>query len=168
MFYLDIEHLTFRYESESAGSACPVKRHPVLHRRAAQRGGMLGIQYPGAGSSYSQEVPESETFLCVKLVLMGKVLIVIVCVCRPLSYLGLKIFSAFGVCEFLNCTEATMRSWLQVIEANYHASNSYHNSTHAADVLHATAYFLRKDRVKVTLTTNQNTEIEMSQFILKN
>uniref|UniRef100_A0A8C1IR38 Phosphodiesterase n=1 Tax=Cyprinus carpio TaxID=7962 RepID=A0A8C1IR38_CYPCA len=70
---------------------------------------------------------------------------------RPLSYLGLKIFSAFGVCEFLNCTEATMRSWLQVIEANYHASNSYHNSTHAADVLHATAYFLRKDRVKGSL-----------------
>ncbi|KAL0163239.1 hypothetical protein M9458_042635, partial [Cirrhinus mrigala] len=67
---------------------------------------------------------------------------------RPLSYLGLKIFSAFGVCEFLNCTEATLRSWLQVIEANYHASNSYHNSTHAADVLHATAFFLRKDRVK--------------------
>lgn len=91
---------------------------------------------------------------------------VCVCVCRPLSYLGLKIFSAFGVCEFLNCTEATLRSWLQVIEANYHASNSYHNSTHAADVLHATAYFLRKDRVKVTLTTNQNTETEMSQFVL--
>ncbi len=72
MFYLDIERLTFRYESESAGSACPVKRHPVLHRRAAQWGGMLGIQYPGAGSSYSQEVPESETFLCVKLVFNGK------------------------------------------------------------------------------------------------
>ncbi|XP_056099233.1 high affinity cAMP-specific and IBMX-insensitive 3',5'-cyclic phosphodiesterase 8B isoform X2 [Rhinichthys klamathensis goyatoka] len=70
---------------------------------------------------------------------------------RPLSYLGLKIFSAFGVCEFLDCTEATLRSWLQVIEANYHASNSYHNSTHAADVLHATAYFLRKDRVKGSL-----------------
>lgn len=70
---------------------------------------------------------------------------------RPLSYLGLKIFSAFGVCEFLNCAEATLRSWLQVIEANYHASNSYHNSTHAADVLHATAYFLRKDRVKGSL-----------------
>ncbi len=86
MFYLDIERLTFRYESESAGSACPVKRHPVLHRRAAQRGGMLGIQYPGAGSSYSQEVPESETFLCVKLVLMGKVLMVIVCVCAGRSH----------------------------------------------------------------------------------
>lgn len=68
---------------------------------------------------------------------------------RPLTYLGLKIFSRFGVCEFLNCPEATLRSWLQVIEANYHSSNSYHNSSHAADVLHATAYFLCKERVKV-------------------
>uniref|UniRef100_A0A8C6PUI3 Phosphodiesterase n=1 Tax=Nothobranchius furzeri TaxID=105023 RepID=A0A8C6PUI3_NOTFU len=70
---------------------------------------------------------------------------------RPLTYLGLKIFSKFGVCEFLNCPEATLRSWLQVIEANYHSSNSYHNSTHAADVLHATAYFLCKERVKQSL-----------------
>ncbi|XP_041092728.1 high affinity cAMP-specific and IBMX-insensitive 3',5'-cyclic phosphodiesterase 8B-like [Polyodon spathula] len=70
---------------------------------------------------------------------------------RPLTYLGLKIFARFGVCEFLNCTEATLKSWLQVIEANYHASNSYHNSTHAADVLHATSYFLQKERVKGSL-----------------
>uniref|UniRef100_A0AAR2J5J5 Phosphodiesterase n=1 Tax=Pygocentrus nattereri TaxID=42514 RepID=A0AAR2J5J5_PYGNA len=70
---------------------------------------------------------------------------------RPLTYLGLKIFSRFGVCEFLSCPEATLRSWLQVIEANYHSSNSYHNSTHAADVLHATAYFLCKERVKQSL-----------------
>lgn len=68
---------------------------------------------------------------------------------RPLTYLGLKVFATFGVCEFLNCTEATLRSWLQLIEASYHSSNSYHNSTHAADVLHATAYFLRAERVKV-------------------
>lgn len=66
-------------------------------------------------------------------------------------YLGLKVFSRFGVCEFLNCTETTLRAWLQVIEANYHSSNAYHNSTHAADVLHATAFFLGKERVKGSL-----------------
>ncbi|KFV84649.1 High affinity cAMP-specific and IBMX-insensitive 3',5'-cyclic phosphodiesterase 8A, partial [Struthio camelus australis] len=70
---------------------------------------------------------------------------------RPLVYLGLKIFARFGICEFLNCSESILRSWLQVIEANYHSSNSYHNSTHSADVLHATAYFLSKERVKQTL-----------------
>ncbi|NXJ68705.1 PDE8B phosphodiesterase, partial [Rostratula benghalensis] len=70
---------------------------------------------------------------------------------RPLVYLGLKVFARFGVSEFLNCSEATLRAWLQMIEANYHSSNSYHNSTHAADVLHATAFFLGKERVKGSL-----------------
>lgn len=70
--------------------------------------------------------------------------------CRPLVYLGLKMFARFGICEFLNCSEATLRSWLQSIEANYHSCNPYHNSTHAADVLHATAYFLCKERIKVS------------------
>ncbi|CAK7295323.1 High affinity cAMP-specific and IBMX-insensitive 3',5'-cyclic phosphodiesterase 8A [Vulpes lagopus] len=70
---------------------------------------------------------------------------------RPLIYLGLKIFARFGICEFLNCSETTLRSWLQIIEANYHSSNPYHNSTHSADVLHATAYFLCKERIKQTL-----------------
>ncbi|OXB80899.1 UNVERIFIED_CONTAM: hypothetical protein H355_016916 [Colinus virginianus] len=70
---------------------------------------------------------------------------------RPLVYLGLKIFGRFGVPEFLNCSEATLRAWLQVIEANYHSSNAYHNSTHAADVLHATAFFLGKEKVKGSL-----------------
>ncbi|XP_036700388.1 high affinity cAMP-specific and IBMX-insensitive 3',5'-cyclic phosphodiesterase 8A isoform X4 [Balaenoptera musculus] len=70
---------------------------------------------------------------------------------RPLIYLGLKIFARFGVCEVLKCSETTLRSWMQIIEANYHASNPYHNSTHSADVLHATAYFLCKERIKQTL-----------------
>uniref|UniRef100_A0A3B4AVH3 3',5'-cyclic-AMP phosphodiesterase n=1 Tax=Periophthalmus magnuspinnatus TaxID=409849 RepID=A0A3B4AVH3_9GOBI len=70
---------------------------------------------------------------------------------RPLTYLGLKIFTSFGVCDFLNCSEATLRSWLQLMETSYHSSNSYHNSTHAADVLHATAFFLRTERVKSSL-----------------
>lgn len=68
---------------------------------------------------------------------------------RPLIFLGLKIFARFGVCEFLKCSETTLRLWLQTIEAHYHSSNPYHNSTHAADVLHATAYFLCQERIKV-------------------
>ncbi|XP_054569175.1 high affinity cAMP-specific and IBMX-insensitive 3',5'-cyclic phosphodiesterase 8A [Eptesicus fuscus] len=70
---------------------------------------------------------------------------------RPLIFLGLKIFARFGVCEFLKCSETTLRLWLQTIEAHYHSANPYHNSTHAADVLHATAYFLCQERVKQTL-----------------
>ncbi|XP_078540874.1 high affinity cAMP-specific and IBMX-insensitive 3',5'-cyclic phosphodiesterase 8A isoform X1 [Lissotriton helveticus] len=70
---------------------------------------------------------------------------------RPLVYLGLKIFAQFGVCEFLKCSESTLRSWLHVIETNYHSTNTYHNSTHSADVLQATSYFLCKERVKECL-----------------
>ena len=41
-----------------------------------------------------------------------------------------------------------MQNWLTLIEANYKMSNAYHNSTHAADVLHATAFFLEQEPVK--------------------
>ncbi|XP_059156380.1 high affinity cAMP-specific and IBMX-insensitive 3',5'-cyclic phosphodiesterase 8B-like [Physella acuta] len=67
---------------------------------------------------------------------------------RPLLHLGLKIFARFGVCEYLNINETCLVNWLQMIESNYHANNFYHNSTHAADVLHATAYFLDRERSK--------------------
>ena len=65
----------------------------------------------------------------------------------PLVWLGLSILSSFNVCLTLNCDESTLRNWLTVIEANYH-DNPYHNSTHAADVMQATAYFLRRPRLK--------------------
>ena len=74
---------------------------------------------------------------------------------RPLLYLGQRIFARFGACEFLNIPDTVLTNWLQLIEATYHASNSYHNSTHAADVLHATAYFLERDRSKVRQTAMQ-------------
>nr|XP_036276253.1 high affinity cAMP-specific and IBMX-insensitive 3',5'-cyclic phosphodiesterase 8A-like [Pipistrellus kuhlii] len=70
---------------------------------------------------------------------------------RALSYLAMKIFARFGICELLKCPEATLRLWLQVVEATYHASNPYHNSSHAADVLQATTYFLSQERVKRVL-----------------
>ena len=37
------------------------------------------------------------------------------------------------------------------MEGNYHSSNTYHNSTHAADVLHAACYFLEQSNVKEML-----------------
>lgn len=99
------------------------------------------LHVAGWVSTYSG-LPTLGLFLCFKAVH--------VFLCRPLIYLGLKMFARFGICEFLNCSETTLRSWLQIIEANYHSSNPYHNSTHSADVLHATAYFLCKERIKVS------------------
>ncbi|CAH3038306.1 unnamed protein product, partial [Pocillopora meandrina] len=70
---------------------------------------------------------------------------------RPLYFLGTKILNRFRACELLNITEDVLKNWLQLIEENYHSKNAYHNSTHAADVLHATAVFLAKERVKAVL-----------------
>lgn len=64
-------------------------------------------------------------------------------------YLGLQTFQRFGVLEFLRVSEQQMVNWLQMIEANYHSSNPYHNSSHAADVLHASAYFCGTEKCKV-------------------
>ncbi|CAH2042544.1 unnamed protein product, partial [Iphiclides podalirius] len=71
---------------------------------------------------------------------------------RPLAHLGLALMGGrFDVCSTLECDERTLLHWLTVIETNYHAVNTYHNSTHAADVLQAVAYFLEKDRLKTLL-----------------
>jgi len=53
----------------------------------------------------------------------------------------------FEVNKTLKIEDHIMQNWLTLIEANYHSANSYHNSSHAADVLQATAYFLEKDNV---------------------
>ncbi|XP_077534475.1 high affinity cAMP-specific and IBMX-insensitive 3',5'-cyclic phosphodiesterase 8B-like [Haemaphysalis longicornis] len=66
---------------------------------------------------------------------------------RPLVWLGLSLFSKLGVHTSLECDDATIRSWLQLVESHY-LDNPYHNSTHAGDVMQATAYFLLKLRKK--------------------
>ncbi|KAH7961191.1 hypothetical protein HPB52_005196 [Rhipicephalus sanguineus] len=66
---------------------------------------------------------------------------------RPLIWLGLSIFSKLNVHTSLECDDATIRNWLQLVESHY-LDNPYHNSTHAGDVMQATAYFLLKLRKK--------------------
>ena len=66
-------------------------------------------------------------------------------------WLGMTIMTRLNVPQTLKCDEATLQNWLTVIEANYHSSNAYHNSTHAADVLQSTAYFLQRQRIKPLL-----------------
>ncbi|KAF5295191.1 hypothetical protein FQA39_LY13196 [Lamprigera yunnana] len=70
---------------------------------------------------------------------------------KPLTHLGMNLFAHFDVSATLNCDEKTLFNWLTVIEMNYHIDNSYHNSTHAADVMQATAGFLEKDRLKAIM-----------------
>ena len=55
----------------------------------------------------------------------------------------MTIFSRFGVAQTLGVDDLTLRNWLTLIEANYHSTNAYHNSTHAADVLQVKFSYLR-------------------------
>jgi len=70
---------------------------------------------------------------------------------RPLVWLGMNILHRFNVLETLGVEEQVLQNWLTLIESNYHSQNSYHNSTHAADVLQASAYFLEKPRIQEVL-----------------
>ncbi|XP_029660394.1 high affinity cAMP-specific and IBMX-insensitive 3',5'-cyclic phosphodiesterase 8 isoform X2 [Formica exsecta] len=70
---------------------------------------------------------------------------------RPLVFLGLTIMNLYQVPAKLNCDEKTLQNWLAIIEHNYNSDNSYHNSTHAADVLQATARFMQSERLKEIL-----------------
>ncbi|KAK5649021.1 hypothetical protein RI129_003913 [Pyrocoelia pectoralis] len=70
---------------------------------------------------------------------------------KPLIHLGMNLFLHFDVPSTLNCDEKTLQNWLTVIEMNYHVDNFYHNSTHAADVMQATAGFLERDRLKAIM-----------------
>lgn len=66
---------------------------------------------------------------------------------RPLVTLGWKIMNRYDVCEHLKIDEAILINWLTLIESNYKSTNPYHNSTHASDVLHATAYFISSAKI---------------------
>lgn len=70
---------------------------------------------------------------------------------RPLVWLGMTTLLRFEVTKTLGIEESILQNWLTLIEANYHSANSYHNSSHAADVMQACAYFLEKENVKSSL-----------------
>ncbi|XP_071862597.1 phosphodiesterase 8 isoform X2 [Bombus fervidus] len=70
---------------------------------------------------------------------------------RPLLFLGTTIMNLYRVPARLGCEEKVVQNWLTVIEMNYQSRNSYHNSTHAADVLQATARFMQSERLQQIL-----------------
>eukprot|EP00760_Papus_ankaliazontas_P035322 PhM_4_TR7742/c4_g1_i1/m.41817/K13755/PDE1; calcium/calmodulin-dependent 3',5'-cyclic nucleotide phosphodiesterase len=51
------------------------------------------------------------------------------------------LFHRYGYTEKFNISERLLLNWLSVVEAGYHP-NPYHNSMHAADVLHITHFIL--------------------------
>lgn len=63
----------------------------------------------------------------------------------------MNIMNMYDVPNKLDCDEKVIHNWLTLIEANYISTNSYHNSTHAADVMQAIARFMQSDRLKQIL-----------------
>lgn len=59
--------------------------------------------------------------------------------------------SVYQVPAKLGCDEKILQNWLTIIEANYNEENSYHNSTHAADVMQAIGKFMKSDRLQMIL-----------------
>jgi len=57
----------------------------------------------------------------------------------------MQVLGHFGVAGTLGCDERVLRNWLLVVERHYRQANSYHNSTHAADVLQAAAAYLKRE-----------------------
>ncbi|KAL0279576.1 UNVERIFIED_CONTAM: hypothetical protein PYX00_001103 [Menopon gallinae] len=70
---------------------------------------------------------------------------------RPLVWLGMNLLCHFSVPATLGCDEKTMMNWLTVVEMHYHSNNSYHNSTHAADVMQASACYMKRERLESLL-----------------
>lgn len=71
---------------------------------------------------------------------------------RPLVHLGMNLLTThYAVHKTLGIDERTLYNWLHLIEKHYHSSNTYHNSTHASDVLQAVAAFLEKEKLNQIL-----------------
>ncbi|XP_074600244.1 phosphodiesterase 8 isoform X2 [Brevipalpus obovatus] len=83
---------------------------------------------------------------------------------KPLFWLGFSILQSFNVCSNLNCDENTLQNWLMTVESRYR-DNPYHNSTHATDVMQATAYFLRKSRLKAVFDPLDETICLLSAIV---
>ena len=60
---------------------------------------------------------------------------------RPLQILGWHLFNEWDLISVLKIDKKVLRNWLAFVESEYHKV-PYHNSTHAADVLHAAHYIL--------------------------
>lgn len=69
-----------------------------------------------------------------------------------LEVVGMRLFREFNVIQVLETDECTALNWLRIIQTNYRRTNTYHNATHASDVMQATANFLTHSRCQKLLS----------------
>jgi hypothetical protein len=67
---------------------------------------------------------------------------------HSLYYLGVHIFQEENFQSSLEINERVFKQWLIKMENGYQRNNPYHNSIHAADVLHSVNYFLGIRKLK--------------------
>lgn len=96
------------------------------------------------------------TFVAIRGMYEYKEIFLLSCPFRPLFTLGVNVLLNFQLQKVLNVDERVIQNWLIEVERHYYARNPYHNSTHAADVLQAIAYFLKKDKVRRLLDDIDN------------
>eukprot|EP01135_Chromosphaera_perkinsii_P012167 Nk52_evm5s2604 gene=Nk52_evmTU5s2604 len=65
---------------------------------------------------------------------------------KSLYLLGYHLLELEGLIDFFQIDRIKMRNFLLKIEAGYHNKNPYHNSIHAADVLHSMYYLVSKSK----------------------
>ena len=83
---------------------------------------------------------------------------------RCLQYVGFEIFRHFNMASVLSIDDRTLTRWLQMIESHYHTTVSFHNSTHAADVLQASAFFCEQPCIMVRLISCNAAIIEIGIY----
>eukprot|EP01063_Lacrimia_lanifica_P007941 TRINITY_DN150_c0_g3_i1.p1 TRINITY_DN150_c0_g3~~TRINITY_DN150_c0_g3_i1.p1 ORF type:complete len:580 (+),score=167.90 TRINITY_DN150_c0_g3_i1:140-1879(+) len=71
-----------------------------------------------------------------------------------LAVTAFALFHKYGLLRQYEIDEQTFLNWCSVVESGYHP-NPYHNSVHAADVLHITHYVLSKGGLQETVSIQQ-------------
>ena len=67
--------------------------------------------------------------------------------------MGLHLFKIHNLCDMFKLDALKLYNFLSKVEDNYHPQNSYHNSTHAADVAQALHCLISDPHVNISHVT---------------
>ena len=83
----------------------------------------------------------------------------------PLKSMFFAVLEGLGLVNVLKVKEDTVDNYISVIERGYRTSNPYHNRSHAADVVQATAYFCKHGADDVVLTRTEQLALVLSAAV---
>jgi hypothetical protein len=85
---------------------------------------------------------------------------------RPLYYIGIELFEYYKFDEILGVSFEKMAKFLTKTESSYRKANAYHNSTHAADVMHSMHFFISQLEVGQGLSIEVNWRPDFRKYLL--